>query len=328
MSVQFKHADDHAEIGALLRLIERLETLAYQAELGFWDMARAEFWAHGYVSHHPRGIADSICSGAEHICNDILKRMARLLDTNYTAVDWSSNTNALYIGSKDLELEVTAPTSSVQVGSTVQTTGGIEGVSVTAAVSGDDEDTGERRPRVATVKAVANGLREKVTWLQHWTWNADSANLREAYRDTYSSVNDWVGHLLGSIGPHFATPLTTFYSLVAVGKSEYDRPRVGAYWDTSNVLRLTSIVKYSEDGVCPQGAAAGFHLLGAGDWVHLVRLDCQGYDHFADRVYQVNAIDSGYVELTAPSDIQLPLVRSLVAEELGEHFLLRKIQGA
>lgn len=334
--IPFSQAGNNHEIERMLELTERLNNLAFQAEMGWWDMARAEYRSNGYVSHLSRTISDKLCIGALPLCGEILSRLASVTGTSFDsdalAVSFLANQNTLYVGSKDLELEVEeeegADDFSVQQGQ--QQLMGIAGVDVTVSMStpAQDEDAPKKRKkRIATARAVTTGLKNKLVWMQHWSWNANEIMIRSAYDLAMAEVFDWAVNLVNGIGTNFATPLTAFYSLADNSMSNYDRPRISVSFGAENTLRLACVNEYSFAAVAPQGDTTGFHHIVVGDYIHVCRLECEGYDQYADRVYVVSDVDSDYIELTAPSDEQLPLVTSDVAEEFGEIFLLRKVRG-
>ena len=328
MSMPFKYAGEQSAIDHIARLVDRLENLAYQAELGWWDAARAEWRALGRVTHAPRGIADAIVAGAEPLCNEILARLHELCEVpgEFGELAWTDNQRTLYAGSKDLELEVEM--SGMEMLQGEQQLSGISGVDVVQQMSVPEPESAPRKTRIPTAKAVTTGLRDKLAWLKHWSWNAHNKGLRDAYRAAYTDVYLWAEQLISGIGPNFATPLTAYYSLADQDDPDYQRPRILAEFTAPQTLRLSCENEFGQDALALQGAASGFHEIDVGDILHVVRLGCPGYEDHEDRLYVVSGVDVAYIQLTAYTDVPLPQVRSVVAEEFGDVFLIRKIRGA
>lgn len=326
--IPFKYAGHDMELDKTLELVERLESLAYQAELGFWDAARAEFDARGYVSHKPRTLAAGLCAVSESVCNEILERIAFLSGDTHTALDWSSNQNTLYAGSTDLELEVVEPEQQV-----IQPTAGIAAVGVTVQTGNvPTEEKNKPKPRIASALAVTKGLREQLKWAKEWLRNSSSPDTLQAYMLVLAQVYDYADALIGSIGPNFATPLTAFYSLPTedTGLSLYVRPQVGAEFSAANEMSLTCINNAAFE--CPQGGTTGFNQIVANDYIHVMKLEVPGYEDFVDKIYKVKEVvldgtDEIAVTLYVPSDSQLPLVMSEYAKDFNTAFLLRKVRG-
>ena len=78
----------------------------------------------------------------------------------------------------------------------------------------------------------------------------------------------------------------------------------------------------------PQGATSAFHKLAAGEIIHLAKLDIEGYEDYADKVYSINAVTANSLTLNAPSETLLNAVVSEPSTKFGDIFIIRKLRGA
>ena len=324
----FKYSSHETQFQQLLELLERLENLAYQAEREFWDLAIENWFANGYVRHMGgRKIATTILRGAEPICNEFLEKLAYLCGETHIALDWTGSQNTLYVGGTDLKLG-TVKADTVKT----QQVSGVNQIDVTMSASSSISTDTPRTSWVPSGVAVIAGLRNKINWLQHWLWNSYSSALWAIYEDALDEAYTWALNLIDdNIGPNFATPLTAFYSVAETGLDYYDRPRIGAAFESTNLLTLYNYPVYDEASVPLTGGApgTGFHAVGAGDWIHVVRLGLPGYSHWEDRVYVCTDVTETGIVLYAPTDEALPeVISDPPAERFGDLFLIRKIRGA
>ena len=337
MSVKFKDSGHLAEYETILDDIERLENLAYQAERSFWNAAYSQWRAKQYIDHNPRIIASSLCAGAEDFCNQILERLAYVCGASYSPLSWGSNINSLYVGSTGLDiktligreitkkkpqLSIVAATSVVPV--TVVDVG-YAGVNATTTSEEAKQETEALYP---TALGAIDGLRSQILWMKQWFQNASTSDVWDAYEAALATVYTNCVAFVANLGPNFATPLTAFYSLNATGVSNYSHPKISASFNTSKLV--LSCINDIDTGTltAPQGSTTGFHLIGAGDLIHVVRLGIDPYSAYEDKLYYVDAVSSTQLTLITDTDEPFPEIISRQATEFGDLFLLRKVRGA
>jgi len=292
--VKFRHARHPVLYQEMLDILDRIEVLAHQAESGFWEMARADWEGSGRVSHLGATVAKSVCENVTELCDDLMTSMAVICAEGgaYEGLNWSINTNALYVSSDN------APFQS---------------------------------SRVLASDGVIAELRNTIKKMREWYYNAYSGETWEDYTDALSLVYFWALDVVYQLGPNFPAPYTAFYSIRDIGADEYERPRIGATFNEDNdLLTLTNLVKYDEDDhVAFNGSLfVPFSEIGTGDTVHVVNLGIEGYEDWEDRIYEVDSVNASGLHLVAPTEDKLVPCVSEIAQGFGEVFLIRKVRGA
>lgn len=312
--MQFKDSNLSGICDLLLDDVERFEALAFQAENGWWNMARTQHESGRIITLACTDIADGLCAGAESLAVEIMKKLATVCQVTYTPITLSAK-KTLYVGPPE---EDAGNPSSI---------GGIPVVVVNMGVPSVGEEEAQFILS-ATGSGLINGLRAKVKWIKQWLANYKYADLSDAYRATLADVYTWTAGVFGNVGSNFPTVLTDYHCQTT---NTFDRPRLSVQFSAANSMKISVIPDY-EDGryACPQIAPNGFHKIKIGDILHVVRLGIPEYEDFDDKVYSVIGVDAYSMTLRAWFDgdyeEEYPEVISEPANYFSEHFLIRKLE--